>query len=254
MVKKSGVGFLLGLVFVLSTCSFAFSNPLNLNFKKENVYLSLDAGAMFLNDIDFGADVTYGNATGTVAGEVTFDAGASISGTVGYILNNLVRTEFEFGHTKIDHAQVKFSASGTLTSGGTALTITDVAEVNGTIDAYYGLASVLVTPFGPRTINDLPFLDLLPLDKFTPFIGGGIGFVDWEDKINSVTAGGTTLTVDGKESETDFQAAILAGLDFDLNQNFIARVKYRHAWVDSGMKGLDDSETDNITGSLSYRF
>ena len=229
-----------------------FSDPLNLNFKKDNVYLSLDAGAMFLNDIDFGASASGWGTTVDAAGELTYDTGASISGTVGYILSSLVRTEFEFGHTQMDHDKAKGSI--TYTSGGSSVTGTGEVDVKGEIDAYYGLASVLVTPFGPGTLNDLPFLELLPLDKVTPFIGGGIGFVDWEDKIDSITAGGTTLTVNGKESETDFQAAILAGLDFDLKQDLRASVKYRHVWVDSGQKGVDDAEADNITGSLSYRF
>jgi opacity protein-like surface antigen len=248
MVRKSGVGFLLGLVFVLSTCSVAFSNPLNLNFKKENVYLSLNAGAVFLNDISFSDSASGWGVTVNAAGEQTYDTGASISGTVGYILNNFVRTEFEFGHTQMDHDKAKGSITYTVGGAGTAYT----GEVNvvGEIDAYYGLASVLVTPFGPRTISDLPFLDLLPFDKFTPFIGGGIGFVDWEDKVTSIG----TQEVNGKESDTDFQAAMSAGLDFDLNQNYIARIKYSHAWVDSGKKGADDAEADSIQGSLSYSF
>ena len=92
MVRKNGVGFLLGLVFVLSTCTSAFSQTL---FKQDNAYASLNVGLTFLNDIDFGAEASQGNRTVTAGGKLTYDTGASVSATYGYILSSLVRTELE---------------------------------------------------------------------------------------------------------------------------------------------------------------
>ena len=218
MVRKSGVGFLLGLVFVLSTCSSAFSQTL---FKQGNSYASLNVGLTFLNDLDFDlAGQTQHGFTGTGTGTGSFDTAVSYGGAIGYVISDFIRAELELGYQKIDYDKVEVTTGGTITNSvGTAVTYAAGGyNVDGEIDALTVSANVILTPFGPGTLNnDLPFLDLLPLDKFTPFIGGGIGFVDWEDKINSVTAGGTTLTVDGKESETDFQAAILAGLGFCLH-------------------------------------
>ena len=257
MVRKSGVGFLLGLVFVLSTYSSAFSQTL---FKQGNSYASLNVGLMLLNDIAHTSDANFGGVlTVDAAGEAQFDAGTSISGTVGYILNSLVRTELELGHTKMDADK----AVGTLTftSGGTTLSsVGGELALDGEVRSTYGLASVIFTPSasGIRdAISEVPFLNLLnnlPLGNFTPLVGGGIGFADWEAKLNSATDGTTTLTINGEEDDTDFLAAALVGLEYNVGQNLTAKVTYRHLWVDSGKNGYDDAEADNVIGSLAYRF
>ena len=256
MVRKSGVGFLLGLVFVLSTCSSAFSQTL---FKQGNSYASLNVGLTFLNDIDFGADASAGNHTVSAAGELTFDTGASAGATVGYIVSNLVRTELELVYTEMDHDAVKGEV--TLTSGGNTLaTVGGEAALNGEVETLYGLASVIFTPSasGIRdTLSKVPFLDLLndlPLGNFTPLVGGGIGFADWEDNIKSASTSAGTLTINGEASDTDFLAAVLAGLEYNVGQNLTAKVTYRHIWVDSGKGGVDDAEADNVSASLAYLF
>ena len=256
MVRKSGVGFLLGLVFVLSTCSSAFSQTL---FKQGNSYASLNVGLTFLNDIDFGAEASQGNRTVTAGGKLTYDTGASVSATYGYILSSLVRTELELGYTEMDHDK----AVGTLTftSGGNTLaSVGGELNVDGEIETLYGLASVIFTPSasGIRdTLSKVPFLDLLndlPLGNFTPLVGGGIGFADWEDKVKSATTSAGTLPINGEESDTDFLAAVLAGLEYNVGQNLTAKVTYRHIWVDSGKGGVDDAEADNVSASLAYLF
>ncbi len=256
MTKKTGVGFLLSLVFVVSTCSSAFSQTL---FKQGNSYASLSLGLTFLNDIDFSADASAGNHTVNAAGELTFDTGASAGVTIGYILSNLVRTELELGYTEMDYDAVKGEV--TLTSGGNTLaTVGGAAALSGEIETLNGLASVIFTPSasGIRdTISKVPFLDLLdglPLGNFTPLVGGGIGFSDWESKINSATTSGGTLTINGEESDTDFLAAALVGLEYNVGQNLTAAVTYRHLWIDSGKNGVDDAEADNVSASLAYRF
>ena len=251
MTKKTGVGFLLSLVFVVSTCSSAFSQTL---FKQGNSYASLSLGLTFLNDIDFSADASAGNHTVNAAGELTFDTGASAGVTIGYILSNLVRTELELGYTEMDYDEVKGEL--TLTSGGATLaTVGGAAALSGEIETLNGLASVIFTP-SASGLEGIPFLGLLSglLGNFTPLVGGGIGFADWEDKIKSATDGTTTLTINGEESDTDFLAAVLAGLEYDVGQNLTAKVTYRHIWVDSGKNGFDDAEADNVSASLAYLF
>ena len=248
MVRKNGVGFLLGLVFVLSTCTSAFSQTL---FKQGNSYASLNVGLTFLNDIDFGAEASQGNRTVTAGGKLTYDTGASVSATYGYILSSLVRTELELGYTEMDHD--KATGSATLTAGGNTLACE--CSVDGEVESIYGLASVIFTP-SASGLEGIPFLGLLNglLGNFTPLVGGGIGFADWEDNIKSASTSAGTLTINGEASDTDFLAAVLAGLEYNVGQNLTAKVTYRHIWVDSGKNGFDDAEADNVSASLAWLF
>ena len=77
---------------------------------------------------------------------------------------------------------------------------------------------------------------------------------DFALELTSISSGGTTLTVNGKESATDFASNITTGLEYSQNENLSVGIKYRHVWIDSGKNGVDDSEADNITGTLTYRF
>ncbi|MDP7611321.1 MAG: outer membrane beta-barrel protein, partial [Nitrospinaceae bacterium] len=107
------------------------------------------------------------------------------------------------------------------------------------------------------TLSKVPFLDLLndlPLGNFTPLVGGGIGFADWEDKVKSATTSAGTLPINGEASDTDFLAAVLAGLEYNVGQNLTAKVTYRHLWIDSGADGVDDAEADNVSASLAWLF
>ena len=238
--------FLVGLVCAFLAPSSAFADTPQFNFKNDNVYVSVNAGVTILNDIGFGADLNYASATATIGGTATFDTGGSYSGTIGYILSELVRVEFELGYTEMDHDKAEVDGTVTYTSGGSTLTKTGsgTVGVSGRVEALYGMTNVILTcgskPFGNG--------------KITPLIGGGIGFVDWEDTIDSLSSGGTTLMVNGKESATDFAANITTGLEYNPNENLFVGIKYRHVWVDSGTGGVDDSEADNITGTLTYRF
>jgi opacity protein-like surface antigen len=251
MVRKSGVGFLLSLVFVLSTCSSAFSQTL---FKQDNAYASLNVGLTFLNDIDAGADLNYAGVTANAAGEYQFETGTSVSATYGYILSSLVRTELELGYTEMDHD--KAVGTLTLTSGGNTLaSVGGEVNVDGEVETLYGLASVIFTP-STSGLEGIPFLGLLNdlLGNFTPLVGSGIGFADWEDKIKSASTSAGTLIINGEESDTDFLAAVLAGLEYNVGQDLTAKVTYRHIWVDSGKGGVDDAEADNVSASLAYLF
>jgi opacity protein-like surface antigen len=253
MVRKSGVGFLLGLVFVLSTCSFAFSNPLNLNFKKDKVYGSINVGLTFLNDLDYDlAGQTQHGFTGTGTGTGSFDTAVSYGGAIGYVISDFIRAELELGYQKIDYDKVEVTTGGTITnSAGAAVTYTTGNySVSGEIDALTVSTNVILTPFGPVTLNGLPFLELLPLDQVTPLIGGGIGFVDWESKINTID----TQAITGKEEDTDLLVSIMAGLEYTSSQQVTWAIKYRHSWTDTGKNGVEDAEADNVSASLAWLF
>ncbi len=143
----------------------------------------------------------------------------------------------------MDHDKVE--ATGTITSGGTNLTVSGSADVKGQVDAVYGLTNVIFTPLGNTSFGG---------GKLTPLVGGGIGFVYWEDSIDTISTSTTVLQVGGKETATDFASNVIAGLEYSQNKNLLIGVRYRHAWIDSGKNGFDNSQADQVSGTLTYRF
>ena len=182
-----------------------------------------------------------------VAGEKSFETGPSIGGAIGYILNNHVRAEFELGYTEMDHDKAKADAAWTFTSGGTTLSGAAglEVEVDGEVEALYGLANVILTPLGSQVFEGT---------KLTPLVGGGIGFVDWDDEIKSISSAGTTLTVNAKESDTDLLTVVMLGLEYDYSENMSLAIKFRHLWAYTGKNGVEDADGDNISGSLRFKF
>ena len=177
-----GCTFRLGILFVFAYSSAVADTPV-LSSKDGKWCASANAGLMLLNDIDWGADLSFAGVTATATGSSSFDSTVSYDGAIGYVVSNSVRTEFELGYQKIDHDKIK--GSGTLTAFGTNYTLSGEADVRGDVSALHGLANVILTPFGNKTLFWMPF---------TPIVGAGIGFVDWEDEIKSIG----TLTVTGK--------------------------------------------------------
>jgi opacity protein-like surface antigen len=234
--------FLVGLVcaFLAPTNVFAGSAQ----FKDEDLYASVNVGVAILNDIDFGASLTSQGVTVSAAGSVTYDSAASISGTVGYIINKWVRTEFELGYAEFDHDKAKGDLTFTV-GGANVASVGGELNVKGEVKTLSGQATALFTPFGSIAFAG---------GSLTPLFGGGIGFLNWEDTIDSIDDGTTTLTVNGKAEETDAIYNITAGLEYNQSQNLFVGIRYRHVWADSGQNGFEDAEVDNITGNLTYRF
>lgn len=198
-----------------------------------------------INDIGYAisGDLTHagvGLDSGSASGDAVFETGHSISGTFGYVVNDLVRTEFEFGYSEMAWDKLTVDASVTFSSGGSTLSVTSEAKVDGEIEAYYGTANLLFTPLAWKT--------------FIPLIGGGIGFIDWEDQINSIDVSGNSLNVNADENATDFLATAIAGLEFNLGKNFVASARYRYFWADTGDDVVEDADGYNIMGNLAYRF
>ena len=236
--------YLVGLVWLFLTPGSAFADPPQFNFKKDNVYGSINVGASFLNDIGFSTDSSAQGVTVNESGTYTFDPGGSISGTIGLILSELLRLEFELGYSEMSRDK----AEGTITfsAGGSNISsIGGSVDVSGRVEALYGFGNVILTPLGSESIGN---------GKLTPLIGGGIGFVDWEDSINNISAGGSTLAVNGKESRTDFAQNFIAGFEYSQSENLSIGFRYRHAWINSGIVGVDNAQVDNIVGTLTSRF
>jgi opacity protein-like surface antigen len=234
--------FLIGLICAFLAPTNVFAG--NAQFEKGDFYASVNAGVAILNDVDYSASLSSQGLTASLAGTLTFDNAASISGTAGYIINKWVRAEFELGYASFDHDKAK--GTGSLTVSGTTLaSVSGEIDVKGDVDTLTGQGSVLFTPFQSIAVGN---------GSLTPLFGGGIGFVDWEDTVDSISAGGTTVTVNGTAEHTDAIYNITAGLEYSHSQNLFVGIRYRHVWADSGRNGFEDSEVDNITGNLTYRF
>ena len=243
MLRKTGLGYFLSLVFVLFTCSSAVADTPVFKSNDGKLYGSINVGVTILNDLDFDlAGQTSHGATGTGTGTASFDTAVSFGGAIGYVISDFVRTELELGYQKIDYDKVDLSG-GTYTPSGAATVTYGAGEynVNGEIDALHFLTNVILTPLGNKTLFGV---------SVTPLVGAGIGFVDWEDEIKVID----TQTVNGTEEDTDLLVSIMAGLEYTSSQQVTWAIKYRHAWADTGKNGVEDAEADNIIANLKIAF
>ena len=243
MVKKTGVGVLLSLVFVLFAYSSAVADTPVFNSKDGKIYASINAGVTFLNDIGVSASASGSGYTVSAAFDLTYDEGASFGGAVGYVISDFVRTELALGFENIEHDKIKGTVD--FTSASSTTSVTGEAGLKGTMDAFTALANVIFTPVGNKTLLGV---------SVTPLVGAGIGFVDWEDEITSITINGVTTAVTSKADDTDFLVSIMAGLEYTSSQQVTWAIKYRHMWADTGKNGAEDAEADNIVANLKIAF
>ena len=140
MFRRSGFGFLLSLMFVLFTYTSAVADTPVFKSNDGKWYGSINAGVAILNDIDFSAAASGGGVTVTAAGSYSFDPGASFGGALGYVINDLVRTEFELGYQNLEYDKIKIS--GDVTYGAPTVSYTGETDVKGDIDALHFLTNV----------------------------------------------------------------------------------------------------------------
>ena len=238
MLRKTGVGFLLSLVFVLFAYSSAVADTPVFKSNDGKWYGSVNAGVTILNDIGVSGSASGGGYTVTAAFDLTFDEGASFGGAVGYVISDFVRTELALGFENIEHDKIKGTVD--ITSASSTTSITGEAGITGEIDAFTALANVILTPLGNKTL--------------TPLVGAGIGFVDWEDEITGVTVNGVTTAASGKAEDTDLLVSIMAGLEYTSSQQVTWAIKYGHMWLNNGKNGVEDAEADNIVANLKIAF
>jgi opacity protein-like surface antigen len=202
--------------------------------KDQGPYVRLQGGALLLNDIGFSASASAYGATVTAAGELTFDPGYSVGGSVGYAFNKFIAAEAEFGYSRVEYDKVQGTLSATVS--GTTFAVSGSANVDGDISMFSGLGNLIVSPLGDSAVS--------------PYLGAGAGFARIRDHIEKVG----TLTVDGTEKSTDLIANAIAGVDFNVADNTSLGLRYRYVWADTGGKGLDDATAHSITASLKIAF
>lgn len=230
---------LLAVVALVAWPSVGFGQE-SYQWSQDKVYVSLNSGITLLKDLDFSADLNSAGTTSDVAGKVTSDVGYTIAGSVGYVFSDYFRSEVEFGYSHIEADEAIGNQAVTFTSGGTTIACSNACSLDANNEAIYGVVKAIFTPFSTESL--------------TPLVGGGIGFFDWETEVNSISGGGSTLTVNGKTDDTDFLGMVLLGLEYQLNKNFLLSGRWRHVWMDTGKEGFDDAEADNLVANLSYRF
>ena len=239
MIRKTGVGFLLSLVFVLFAYSSAVADTPVFKSNDGKWYGSVNAGVTILNDIGVSGSASGGGYTVTAAFDLTFDEGASFGGALGYVISDFVRTELALGFENIEHDKIKGTVD--ITSASSTTSITGEAGITGEIDAFTALANVILTPLGNKTLFGA---------SVTPLVGAGIGFFDYESKITAIG----TQTATSVVSSTDFLVSIIAGLEYASSQQVTWAIKYRHGWIDSGRDGAEDSAIDNIGAHVNIAF
>ena len=209
-------------------------------------YGRLDGGVIVANDTIYSISGSLTNlsvtATGTVSGEIKSKTGYAIGGALGYRLNDNFAVEAQISHLQFELDSASVDVAGTLTSGGSNLAV----NVNTDIDLE-GDVSTLTGMFN--------LFDRLPLaNKLTPYVGAGLGFVNWEINLDSISQGGTTLTVNGQEDDTDLAANLIVGLEYPVTDQIWLGGRYTYIWTDTGTDISEDVTANIFQASAKFRF
>lgn len=192
----------------------AASSPAN-----AQVYVSGSLGLLMPQDID---------ASGTgFAGSAELDNGVGLNVAVGYRFPFNVRVEGEFGYYNSSLNKITVTGVGsTPVSGG------DIDLLAGTANAFY---------------------DFKTGTMFTPYLGGGIGFV--HEKISDSTVTGVAIA---GGSSTEFLWQLEGGVSIDVTPHMAIVPSYRYLHInDGGTFGgvtVDDTSAHLFKIGLRYTF
>jgi opacity protein-like surface antigen len=182
--------------------------PASANFG--NFYVGASAGLV----IPESTKISITGSVVTGSGEITYKNAAAFTGFVGYNITDNLAGEAELGYSSVDYDNI----SGTLTAGSLS-PISGKINVSGHNDAVLGLFNAIVHPLGKRSLS--------------PYVGAGVGFADIDSKVNSLSAGGSTASVNASQSETDLAVNGIAGVDLAVTDNLSIGGRYRYLWINS---------------------
>lgn len=136
--------------------------------------------------------------------DVDFDAGFAFFGAIGFDTGEIselgkLRLEAEIGYRENNGDSVSF--------GGQS------ASLGGDLEQLSFMANV--------------YHDFLPGSQIRPYLGVGIGAVDGDIKVNAL---GASFASTG----TEFAYQAMAGLSFQVNQQWALDAEYRYTGVDAG--------------------
>jgi len=167
---------------------------------KAEMYISPNIGLSMLSDSSFSTSVD--------SGKISYDSGLSFGLAVGSRIEKNIRLEVEGFYKKNDLNEVKGE----------------------TIDYYYSYdASSSVSALGIMTNF---YIDLLPSEKITPFIGVGLGFVNVD------------FDTVGSDSGPAYQ--MIAGVSFNVSEKTSIDFSYRYLSIFSDMSLSSYGDTIEI--------
>jgi opacity protein-like surface antigen len=182
---------------------------------------------------------TFGNAP--VQGPLTTQIGDVMMGTLGigaYITRHL-RGDITFDFRDYPGFNATTNYSYQASTGGAL----NGNTINGTLRESFRTRGVVTMVNG--------YFDILPRGLFTPYVGGGIGFVyndiqryrsNQELSVTpaSVVNGVQTFTNGGKESNNiGLAAALMGGVSFAFDQRWVLDVNYRAQYLAGGSVDLN---------------
>jgi opacity protein-like surface antigen len=188
--------------------------PALMNYGK--FYGGLEAGVIIPDDLSLNASGVIGGVASTLSGNLTFNAGPSVGLILGYNLNDYFAAEGNFFYGGFDTDKFNATLTG-FAAGSFSL------SVNGHVDTETFLANAIWRPLGRS--------------NFTPYIGAGLGFTNFDVTINSLSGGGATAAVNSSSSEADLAVDALVGFDWTATDHWTLGGRYRFLWVNTSSVG-----------------
>ena len=176
-----------------------------------NFYASIFGGVGFVNDFDFEA-----NVGGGTPGSMSFDAGYSVDGAIGYDFGNGLSIEGQLGHISAESNGVTYGGGEGTSEGPASMTY-------GMLNAWYGV----------------------DMGGLTPFIGGGVGVASLA--VDAYFPALSTASID--DSQVTWAAQVGAGLSLAITEDISLIGRYRYMMT--GEVSLTDVDGDKNTGSAS---
>ena len=175
----------------------------------ESAYVSVFAGASFLNDIK--TDTDYSTTAATYAETYRQKTGFSVRAALGGNLAEMIRGEVEIGVGRSNQGSINEVVNGTMVTNYTG---------NGEITAYSALANIWA---------DIDMADTM--SGITPYVGGGIGLAVVDTNL-IYTA---TPAYGPQDRSVEFAGQLGAGVNWSLTDTVDLGVGYRFSFI-SGPK------------------
>ena len=140
------------------------------------------------------------------------DSSPIIGAGIGYQLNDHIRGDITLGY----RGWYKASESGAVPGFGTLSGSSDIDSTDGMVNAYY---------------------DIGHFDRFTPYVGGGIGVAYNHAAAANVALNGASVGQIGSGNNTDFAWQLSAGTAIAITQSLSLDVGYRYIDLGSAQTG-----------------
>lgn len=206
----------------LCTCLLLLLSPAVV-IAADGRYISGQIGASWLSNADFD-----GSVPGIrFSSEVEFDTGIHLGVAYGHDFGKF-RVEGEFGYQSHEFKEVTDLEINGIPQGD--------RDADGDIDAFIFLVN--------------GFYDIDTGTKWTPYVGGGIGFARLEIK-DLFVAG----IVRGDDDDTVFAYQVAGGIAYEITEQIIADFSYRFvATSEPDFAGLEEYNGHNLMAAIRFSF